>query len=231
MDRAAGRPGGVSSQRGQLFRAPAGTWAIRFYDARGQRHQRNGFRTRGGGARGARGGAAPRAPRPAVPSARDGARAGRRVSGAVRGRAVDARRGFATTSTRPASSSGSERIGELSAQQVGAWRVSLPEKRRYPRASRAAPGARGRAAVEVDRGESGRAGEEPGAEAGRDRSVRELGGDRRDHPGVQSRRRRAGRVPGRHRGAAGGGVRRRVARRAARATAWSPSSARSPRAG
>ena len=89
------RPGGVSAQRGQIFRAPAGSWAIRFYDARGQRHQRNGLphawearealeeelrRVRLG---------------PLFSSARDGARAGRRVSGAVRRRAVERRRGCA----------------------------------------------------------------------------------------------------------------------------------------
>jgi hypothetical protein len=37
----------VRSQRGQVFRAPSGSWAFRYYDAAGQRHQRNGFRTRG----------------------------------------------------------------------------------------------------------------------------------------------------------------------------------------
>jgi hypothetical protein len=31
----------------KVFRAPAGSWAFRYYDAAGQRHQRNGFRTRG----------------------------------------------------------------------------------------------------------------------------------------------------------------------------------------
>ena len=38
--------GGVTAQGRQVFRAPAGSWAIRFYDAAGQRCQRNGFRTR-----------------------------------------------------------------------------------------------------------------------------------------------------------------------------------------
>jgi hypothetical protein len=32
----------VTAQGGQVFRAPAGSWAIRFYDAAGQRRQRNG---------------------------------------------------------------------------------------------------------------------------------------------------------------------------------------------
>src|SRR3954454_15994582 len=46
--------GGMTAQGGQVFRAPAGSWAIRYYDAAGQRRQRNGFRTRGeaGGALG-----------------------------------------------------------------------------------------------------------------------------------------------------------------------------------
>lgn len=37
----------MTAQGGQVFRVPAGSWAIRFYDANGQRRQRNGFRTRG----------------------------------------------------------------------------------------------------------------------------------------------------------------------------------------
>jgi hypothetical protein len=36
----------VSAQRGQIFRAPAGSWAIRYYDAHGRRRQKHGFRTK-----------------------------------------------------------------------------------------------------------------------------------------------------------------------------------------
>ena len=36
----------MTRQRGQVFRAPAGSWAMRYYDAGGQRRQRNGYRTR-----------------------------------------------------------------------------------------------------------------------------------------------------------------------------------------
>ena len=37
----------MTAQRGQLFKAPAGTWAIRYRDANGKRRQRNGYRSKG----------------------------------------------------------------------------------------------------------------------------------------------------------------------------------------
>jgi integrase len=121
----------VSSQRGQLFRAPAGTWAIRFYDARGQRHQRNGFRTRGEA-------------REALDEELRRVRLGPlfRPRATVRELAdafLEQHEGAPSTAAwlrynldTACNKLGSERIGELSAQQVGAWRASLPEKRRYP---------------------------------------------------------------------------------------------------
>ena len=221
----------MSSQRGQLFRAPAGTWAIRFYDARGQRHQRNGFRTRGGGARGARGGAAPRAPRPAVPSARDGARAGRRVPGAVRGRAVQLcvasvqpRHGL--QAARGASGSASSR---RSRSGRGECRCPRSDATRAHRALRQALEAALRwkwieeNPAALVKNPAPKLGEidpfESWAEI--DAIIPEfnlVGGVLVEFLVGTGR-------------ATGGGVRRRVARRAARATAWSPSSARSPRAG
>jgi hypothetical protein len=36
----------VRARTGQIFRAPAGSWAIRWRDVIGRRHQRNGFRTK-----------------------------------------------------------------------------------------------------------------------------------------------------------------------------------------
>ena len=39
--------GGVSTQRGQIFRTEGGLWAIRYRDAHGRRPQQTGFRTKG----------------------------------------------------------------------------------------------------------------------------------------------------------------------------------------
>jgi hypothetical protein len=36
----------VSTQRGQIFRAPAGSWAIRYYEVNGRRRQKHGFRSK-----------------------------------------------------------------------------------------------------------------------------------------------------------------------------------------
>ena len=36
----------MTRQRGQVFRAPSGSWAMRYCDAGGQRRQRNRYRTR-----------------------------------------------------------------------------------------------------------------------------------------------------------------------------------------
>ena len=37
----------MTTQSGQVFKAPAGSWAIRYRDAKGRRCQRNGFRSKG----------------------------------------------------------------------------------------------------------------------------------------------------------------------------------------
>jgi hypothetical protein len=37
----------MKARTGQIFRAPAGSWAIRLCDATGRRHPRNGFATKG----------------------------------------------------------------------------------------------------------------------------------------------------------------------------------------
>ena len=36
----------MKARTGQIFRAPAGSWAIRWRDVTGRRHQRNGFVTK-----------------------------------------------------------------------------------------------------------------------------------------------------------------------------------------
>jgi integrase len=121
----------VSSQGGQLFRAPAGTWAIRFYDATGQRRQRNGFRTRGE-ARAALEEALRRVRlgalfRPHI-TVRELADAYLEQYEAAPSSVAWLRYNLDTACKQL----GGERIGELSAQHVGAWRASLPEARRHP---------------------------------------------------------------------------------------------------
>jgi integrase len=121
----------MTAQGGQVFRAPAGSWAIRFYDAAGQRRQRNGFRTRGEARaavneelRRVRLGPLHRpkvtldeladayvAQYDAAPSTVAWMQYNLRASREVFGR---------------------DGIGELSVQQIAAWRKSLPEARRYP---------------------------------------------------------------------------------------------------
>ena len=162
----------------------------------------------------------------------DAARALRRVPGAVRRGAVDggvpegqheARRWSASAT------SGSASCGSTRSRRGGA---SLPEGKRYRSHRALRQVLAGGGAVEVDRGQPGGAGEEPGAEAGRDRSVRVAG--TRSTRSPPSSTRSAGAlvdVPGGHGRAAGGGVRRRVARRRPRARACSRCGARTRRAG
>jgi integrase len=120
----------VSTQRGQLFRAPARTWAIRFYDARGRRHQRNGFRTRAEAHR-------------ALEEELRRVRLGPAFRPEMRFRDLVARylaQHEAAPATivwlrenlRPACAVfGDEPIGSLSAERVGAWRAKLPAGKRH----------------------------------------------------------------------------------------------------
>ena len=135
----------------------------------------DGLPDEGRGARGAGGGAAPGAARAAVPAEGDAARADGRVPGAVRGGAVDGGVADGQHASRRSSTSATSRSASCRSQQIGAWRASLPEGKRYRVAPGAAAGAAGGGAVEVDRGQPGGAGQEPEPEAGRDRSVRDLG--------------------------------------------------------
>jgi hypothetical protein len=132
----------MTAQGGQVFRAPAGSWAIRFYDAAGQCRQRNGFRTRG-----------------------------------------EARTALNEQLRRV-------RLGPLHRPQVtlnkladvflAAWRKSLPAARRYPahRALRQVSQAAVRWKWIEENAAAGVKNPQP--PMGRDRSVRGLGGDRRD---------------------------------------------------
>lgn len=121
----------MSAQRGQIFRAPAGSWAIRYYDAGGRRRQQNGFRTRG-----------------EAKTALDEALRRVRLGPLFRPRATLRELAAAYLEqyeAAPASVAwlrynlrasldefGDEPIGALSSQQVGAWRKALPESRRHP---------------------------------------------------------------------------------------------------
>ena len=113
---------------------------------------------------------------------------------------------------------GDERIGELRVDKIAAWRKSLPEGKRYRGAARAAPGARGRRALEVDRGQPGGAASRTRSRS-RARSTRSSRGTEID--AIDAELDEVGgalvAVPVRDGRPAGGGVRRRVARRRPRA--------------
>jgi integrase len=114
-----------------VFRAPAGSWAIRYYDAAGQRHQRNGYRTRG---------EANAALDEALRRVRLGPlfkpRMTLRELNAAYLEQYDAAPSSVAWLTynlgTAAKTLGDERISELSAQQIATWRKSLPESRRHP---------------------------------------------------------------------------------------------------
>jgi integrase len=121
----------VTAQRGQIFRAPAGSWAIRYYDAQGKRCQRNGFRTRGEA-------------RAALEETLRRVRLGplyrphmtlRQLGDAFLEQYDAAPASVAWVRYNLGASLGrfgDLPIGELSVQQIGAWRASLPEPRRHP---------------------------------------------------------------------------------------------------
>jgi len=121
----------VTAQGGQVFRAPAGSWAIRFYDAAGQRRQRNGFRTRGEA-------------RTALNEQLRRVRLGplhrpqvtlNELADAYLAQ-YDAAPSSVTWLTYNLRASlevfGDRRIGDLAVHEVAAWRRSLPEARRHP---------------------------------------------------------------------------------------------------
>jgi integrase len=121
----------VTAQGGQVFRAPAGSWAIRFYDVAGQRRQRNGFRTRGE-ARTALNEQLRRVRlgplhRPQV-TLNELADAFLEQYDAAPATVLWME--YNLRASRDAF--GRDGIGDLSVQQIAAWRKSLPEARRYP---------------------------------------------------------------------------------------------------
>ena len=122
---------GVTSQRGQVFRAPARSWAIRYYDAAGERRQRNGFRTR-------------KEARAALDEALRRVRLGPLFRPRMTLRELDVayleQYDAAESSAKwlrynlgtAEKQLGDVRISELSARQIAMWRTSLPESRRHP---------------------------------------------------------------------------------------------------
>lgn len=121
----------MTVQGGQVFRAPAGSWAIRFYDASGCRRQRNGFHKRGEA-------------RTALNEELRRVRLGplhrpqatlEELADAYLAQYDAAPSTVAWMSYNLRASLerfGGQRIGDLSALQIGAWRSSLPQPRRYP---------------------------------------------------------------------------------------------------
>ncbi len=120
----------MSSQRGQIFRAPAGSWAIRYYEANGHRRQKHGFRSKSEA-------------RTALEDALRRVRLGplhrpnvtlRELVTAYLGQheAAPSTLVWLRENLRPALDAfGDEPIGELRADQVGAWRAALPDGKRH----------------------------------------------------------------------------------------------------
>ena len=116
----------MSSQRGQIFRAPAGSWAIRYYEANGRRRQKHGFRSKSEA-------------RTALDDALRRVRLGplhrpnvtlRQLAAAYLGQhqAAPSTLVWLRENLRPALKAfGDEPIGSLRPDQVGAWRAALPE--------------------------------------------------------------------------------------------------------
>ena len=131
-----GRPaGGVTRQRGQIYRQRSGLWAIRYYDAHGNRPQVTGFRTKGEA-------------REALEEALRRVRLGplhrptvtlRELTDAFLEQhdAAPATLAWIADNMRPALERfGDEPIRALTVPEIAAWRASLPERKRH-RAHRA----------------------------------------------------------------------------------------------
>jgi integrase len=121
----------MTRQRGQVFRAPSGSWAMRYYDASGQRRQRNGYRTRT---------EANAALEEAVRRVRLGPlfkpRMTPRELNAAFLEQYDAAPASVSWMTynlgTAATTLGDELISQLSARQIATWRKALRESRRHP---------------------------------------------------------------------------------------------------
>jgi len=166
----------VSAQRGQIFRTPAGSRAIRYYEANGRRRQKHGFRTKS-----------------EAHTALDDALRRVRLGPLHRPNATLHELAAAYLGQRKATPStlvwlrenlrsaleafGDQPIGALRADQIGAWPASLAEGKRY----RSHRGLRQvlQAAVRWKWvGEPGGAGPERRAAIERDPPVRLVGGGR-----------------------------------------------------
>ncbi len=120
----------MSAQRGQMFRAPAGSWAIRYYEANGQRRQKAGFRNKSEA-------------HTALEDALRRVRLGplhrpsvtlRELVAAYLGQheAAPSTLVWLRDNLRPALDAfGDEPIGSLRGDQIGTWRASLPEGKRH----------------------------------------------------------------------------------------------------
>jgi integrase len=122
--------GGVSTQRGQIFRTEGGVWAIRYRDAHGRRPQETGFRTKGEA-------------HAALEEALRRVRLGplyrptvtlRELTDAFLERhdAAPSTLDFIRTNMRPAVEwFGDEPIASVKVEQIAAWRASVPAGKRY----------------------------------------------------------------------------------------------------
>lgn len=125
-----GSPGGVTRQRGQIYRQPSGLWSIRYYDAHGNRPQLTGYRTKAEA-------------REALEEALRQVRLGplhrprvtlRQLTDAFveQHEAAPSTLVWIRENMRPALDAfGEQPIGTLKVHQIGAWRASLPAGKRY----------------------------------------------------------------------------------------------------
>jgi integrase len=120
----------VTRQRGQIYRQPSGLWAIRYRDARGNRPQLTGYRTKAEARqvleellREVRLGALYR-PNATLRQLYDAYLEQYDVAPSTVA--------FLKDNMKPAPASfGDERVGELRVDKIAAWRKSLPEGKRY----------------------------------------------------------------------------------------------------
>ena len=164
----------MTAQRGSIFRTEGGLWAIRYRDAHGRRPQETGFRTKGEA-------------REALEEALRRVRLGSLYRPTVTLRELTdafleqhdvapSTLAWLRDNMRPALKRfGDEPIGSLKVDQLAAMARVAAGGQALSVAPGAAAGAAGGGALEVDRGQPGGAGQEPGAEAGRDPSVRVVG--------------------------------------------------------
>src|SRR3954465_12405379 len=122
--------GGVTRQRGQIYRQPRGLWAIRYRDAHGNRPQLTGYRTKA---------EARQVLEELLREVRLGAlyqanATLRQLYEAYLGQydVAPSTVAFLKDNMKPALATfGGERVGELRVDKIAAWRKGLPEGKRY----------------------------------------------------------------------------------------------------